>query len=91
MGKWLKKFSERARVTTDSVDILYTMLTLSVSNQTHSEGFSLPLSDGDDPDGPCPAWSSGQWWQLPRQAWHCRACEPNLPLTATTLTLPALP
>ncbi|HKF96512.1 MAG TPA: hypothetical protein VKB96_18365, partial [Gammaproteobacteria bacterium] len=41
-----------------------------------------------DPVGPCPDCGSGQWWQLARQAWHCRACEPGMPLTATTLTLP---
>jgi hypothetical protein len=31
---------------------------------------------------------TGQWWQLPGEAWHCRACEPNMPLTATALALP---
>ena len=41
-----------------------------------------------DPKSACPACGSGQWWQLPGQAWHCRACEPGVPLTATTLTLP---
>ena len=41
-----------------------------------------------DPDGPCPACGSGQWWQLPGQAWHCRVCEPDMPLTSTTLTPP---
>ncbi len=41
-----------------------------------------------DPDGPCPACGSGQWWQLPGEPWHCRICEPDVPLTATTLTLP---
>jgi hypothetical protein len=41
-----------------------------------------------DPDGPCPACGSGQWWQLPGELWHCRACEPDIPLAATTLTLP---
>jgi TubC N-terminal docking domain len=39
-----------------------------------------------DPDGLCPACGSGQWWQLPGQAWYCRVCEPDMPLTATTLT-----
>ncbi len=42
----------------------------------------------DDPDGPCSDCGSGQWWQLPGEPWHCRACEPDVPLTATTLTLP---
>ncbi len=37
-----------------------------------------------DPDGPCPGCGSGQWWQLPAQAWHCRACEPDMPLIAIT-------
>ncbi len=41
-----------------------------------------------DPDGPCPSCGPRQWWQLPGRAWHCRACEPDMPLTATTLTLP---
>ncbi|MDQ4147514.1 MAG: hypothetical protein M3120_07505, partial [Pseudomonadota bacterium] len=41
-----------------------------------------------DPTGPCPDCGSGQWWQIPGQAWHCRACEPDMPLTVTTLTLP---
>jgi hypothetical protein len=37
MGRWIKKFSERAQVSTDSVDILSTVSTLSVSNRAHSE------------------------------------------------------
>jgi hypothetical protein len=41
-----------------------------------------------DPNAPSPDCGSGQWWQLPGQAWHCRICEPDMPLTATTLTLP---
>jgi hypothetical protein len=40
-----------------------------------------------DPTDPCPVCGSGQWWQLPGEPWHCRACEPDMPLTATTLTL----
>ncbi len=43
-----------------------------------------------DPAGPCPDCGSGQWWQRSGQAWHCRACEPDMPLTATTVIL-ALP
>ncbi len=27
-----------------------------------------------EPDGPCPGCGSGQWWQLPGEGWHCRAC-----------------
>ncbi len=41
-----------------------------------------------EPDAPCPACGSGQWWQLPGQPWHCRACEADMPLEATSLTLP---
>src|SRR5215208_446681 len=41
-----------------------------------------------EPDTACPARGSGQWWQLPGQAWHCRQCEPDMLLAATTLTLP---
>jgi hypothetical protein len=48
----------------------------------------ISLNDAVDPDGPCPACGSGQWWQLPGEPWHCRACGPDMPLTATTLTLP---
>jgi hypothetical protein len=40
-----------------------------------------------DPDGPCETFGSGQYWQLPGKPWYCRQCEPNKPLTATTLTL----
>src|SRR5215217_3476161 len=36
----------------------------------------------------CPTCGGGQWWQLPGEPWHCRTCEPDMPLTATTLTLP---
>lgn len=41
-----------------------------------------------DPAGPCPHCGSGQWWQLPGKPWQCRSCEPDMPLEATTLTLP---
>ena len=40
-----------------------------------------------NPAGPCPACGCGQWWQLPGNPWHCRACVPEMPLEATTLTL----
>ncbi len=46
------------------------------------------LTETDDPAGLCAGCTSVQWWQLPGQAWHCRACEPDIPSTATTLTLP---
>ncbi len=52
-----------------------------------SKAVSIPKTIAD-PAWPCPDCGSGQWWQLPGQAWHCRACEPDMPLTATTLTLP---
>ena len=40
-----------------------------------------------DPAGLCPDCGSGQWWQQPGEPWHCRTCESNMPLTATTLAL----
>ncbi len=44
---------------------------------------ALPMSD---PTEPCPDCGSGQWWPLPGDPWHCRACKPDMPLMATTLT-----
>lgn len=44
-----------------------------------------------DPVGPCSACGSGQWWQLPGEAWRCRRCElmrDDLSGRVTTLTLP---
>ena len=38
--------------------------------------------------GSCSDCGSGRWWQIPGQAWPCRACEPDMLLTATTLTVP---
>jgi hypothetical protein len=55
-------------------------------NSKTSKPVSTPKTIAD-PVGPCRDCGSGQWWQLARQAWHCRACEPDMPLTATTLTL----
>ncbi len=49
---------------------------------------AITLNDTSDPARPCYVCGSGQWWQIPGQAWHCRACEPDMPLTATTVTLP---
>jgi hypothetical protein len=40
------------------------------------------------PARPCPDCGSDQWWQLPGETWHCPACEPDMPPSATTLTLP---
>ena len=31
---------------------------------------------------------AAQHWQLPGKPWHCRQCEPAMPLSATTLALP---
>ncbi len=88
MGKWLRKFSERAQVSTDSIDTLSTMSTLSVLTRTHSKNVSVRLSESGDPAGPCFTCGSGQWWQLPGHPWYCRACKPDMPQLATTLTLP---
>ncbi len=47
------------------------------------------LNDAGEPDGLCPDCGSGQWWQLPGEPRHCRIWEPDMPLRATTLTLPS--
>jgi hypothetical protein len=92
MCKWIRRFSERAGVSTDSVDTLSTMTTLSVSTQAHCKDVHAVKAASSsaiaDPAGPCPDCGSGQWWQLAGKTWHCRACKPDLPLEATTLTLP---
>jgi len=49
---------------------------------------AVALNDAGVPLGSCPDCGAGQWWQLPRRPWHCRACAPDMPFTATTLTLP---
>src|SRR5215208_7169016 len=38
--------------------------------------------------GASPAYGSRQWWDLPGESGHRRACEPDMPLMATTLILP---
>jgi hypothetical protein len=81
-------FSESALVNTDSPDTLDTMSALSAQTRAHSESLSHPLNDAGDPDGPCLACGSGQWRQLPGEPWHCRACEPDMPLTAPPKTSP---
>ncbi|MDQ4146388.1 MAG: hypothetical protein M3120_01625 [Pseudomonadota bacterium] len=53
-----------------------------------TQGSTTKKLEAIEPAGPCPDCGSGQWWQLPGEPWHCRACEPDMPLTATTLTLP---
>jgi hypothetical protein len=50
-----------------------------------------PTEQLTDPTKPCPTCGSGQYWQLPNEPWHCWRCEPNKPLTATTLTLTCHP
>jgi hypothetical protein len=40
-----------------------------------------------EPDGTCPDCGSAQWWQLSGEPWHCRIRKPDIPRTATTLTL----
>jgi hypothetical protein len=64
-----------------------TVAVAKTENSKTSKAVSIPKTIVD-PDGPCPACGSGQWWQLPGRAWRCRACEPDMPLTTTTLTLP---
>jgi hypothetical protein len=92
MGKWIRKFSERAWISTDSVDTLSTLSTLSVSTQAHSDNLHAVGAGSSstiaDPVGPCAICGLGQWWQRPGSSWHCRACKPDVPLEATTLTLP---
>jgi hypothetical protein len=77
-----------AHFRTDSVDTLYRTSTVSVPNRAHPKSFSFPSDIIAEPDTACPDCGSGQWWQLPGESWRCRPCEPDLPLTATTLTLP---
>jgi hypothetical protein len=77
-----------AHFSTDSVDTLYRTSTVSVPECAHPESCSFPSNIVAEPDTACPDCGSGQWWQLFGQAWHCRQCEPDMPLTATTLTLP---
>jgi hypothetical protein len=52
------------------------------------EGNSFGSGSIADPAGPCPSCGSGQYRQLPSEPWHCRACEPDMPLAAATLALP---
>src|SRR5215218_7844540 len=81
-------FLESPSVSPDSPDALDTMSALSVLNQVHPENFPAGSAFAAKPESACPNCGSGQWWQLPGQAWHCRGCEADMPLTATTLTLP---
>jgi hypothetical protein len=82
------EISGRIQKSAISIDAPYTTSALSALTRAHSEGFSLPLNAAGGPHGPCPACGSDQWWQLPGEPWHCRACEPGMLLTATILTLP---
>jgi hypothetical protein len=40
------------------------------------------------PAGPCSTCGSIQYWQRPGEPWRCRVCEPDMPLQATSITLP---
>ncbi len=70
-----------------------TVATVAVAKAKNSKT-SISLSTPEtlaDPAAPCPACGSGQWWQLPGHAWHCRQCAPmsfDISRRATTLTLP---
>jgi hypothetical protein len=95
MGRWIKKFSERPPVSTDSADALHTMSALSIPYRAHCENLHAVRPEQaatiDDPVGPCPNCGSDRWWQLQGEPWHCRACEPmndDAACRATTLTLP---
>lgn len=91
MGRWIKKFTERAQV---NVDTVHSVSTLSASNRRQSQSLAPSASQVPaniiDPVGACPSCGSGQWWQLPGEPWHCRTCEPDMPMSAKTpnLTLP---
>jgi hypothetical protein len=61
------------------------------ATQEKSGDIGSPTERLTDPDGPCEACGSGQYWQLPGEPWHCWQCEPNKPLAATTLTLTCHP
>ncbi len=79
-----------AKDTRADTDTLAGLATLALAKTKHSKtnnAVSIPKTTVD-PVKPCPHCGSSQWWQLPDQAWHCRACEPYVPLRATTLTLP---
>jgi hypothetical protein len=56
------------------------------ATQEKSGDIGSPTERLTDPDGPCEACGSGQYWQLPGEPWHGRQGEPNTSLTATTLT-----
>jgi hypothetical protein len=81
-------FLESPSVSPDSPDIVCRTSALSVLDQAHPENFPAVSDFVAKPESACPSCRSGQWWQLPGQIWHCRTCEPNMPPTATTLTLP---
>jgi hypothetical protein len=57
-------------------------------SNSSTQGSTTKKLEAIDPAGPCPGCGLGHWWQLPGEPWHCRACEPDMSLTATTLTLP---
>jgi hypothetical protein len=53
-----------------------------------TQGSTTKELEAIDPAGSYPNCGSDRWWQLPGKPWHCRICEPDVPLTATTVTLP---
>lgn len=61
--------------------------TRTAPSDTDAQGGAAANPEIIDPSGPCPYCGSGQWWQVSGQLWRCRACEPHMPLSATTLTL----
>ena len=67
------------------------LATLALAKTKHSKtnnAVSIPKTTVD-PVKPCPHCGSSQWWQLPGEPWHCRICESDMPLRATTLTFVA--
>jgi hypothetical protein len=86
MGRYLEIARETASkpvsVAQECADIAY-------REKSELSEKSLLLNDSiAEPIGPYPDCGGGQWWQLPGEPWHCRACEPDMPLRATSLTLP---
>jgi len=54
-----------------------------------AESPAMVADESADPAGPCPTCGSGQFWQAKDGGpWRCRVCRSDMPLTATTLTLP---
>ncbi len=88
MGKWLKKFSERAQVSTDSVDALHTTSTCQCRIRCILKVFRFRLLTHAIPPGHVPSADQGSGGNLPGEPWRCCACEPGMPRTTATLTFP---